>query len=92
MSADSDPPVQPNGVNPGESLGITFNLAGGGTFDDVLAELGDGTLRVGIHVQAFDTGGSESFVNSPIPEPHAVALFAIGALLVGTSIRRRQQA
>ena len=36
FSADSDPPAQPLGVNPGESLGITFDLQSGGIFDDVV--------------------------------------------------------
>ena len=98
FSADSDPPAQPNGVNPGETLGILFDLVGGGTFAGVMSELTDRTLRVGIHVQGFDLGGteefpggSESFVNTPIPEPHAAVLFAVGALVVGTATRRRLQ-
>lgn len=63
FSADSDPAVVQNGVNPGESLGIGFDLLTGKTFDDVLISLSDGSLRIGIHVQGFDDGGSESFVN-----------------------------
>lgn len=65
FSADSDPPAQPNGVNPGENLLIVFNLINGKTFDDVLAALeltGTDTLKIGIHVQGF-ANGSESFVN-----------------------------
>lgn len=54
FSADSEPPVQPNGVNPGEELTIVFDLASGFTFADTLAALGDGSLRIGIHVQGFD--------------------------------------
>ncbi len=99
LSADSDPPAQPNGVNPGETLGILFDLVGGGTFAGVMSELTDRTLRVGIHVQGFDLGGteefpggSESFVGTPIPEPHAAVLFVVGALVVGTATRRRLQA
>jgi hypothetical protein len=78
LSADSDPPVSASGVGPGESLGILLDLQGGQDFADVLAELADGTLRVGIHVQAFATGGSESFVN--VPEPHALGLSGLGLL------------
>ena len=91
FSADSDPPVQLNGVNPGESLGILFDLQGTGSFDNVIALLNNGDLRIGIHVQGFASGGSESFVNKPVPEPHAAVLFAIGALVVGTATRRRLQ-
>jgi len=64
FSADSDAPVQQNGVNPTESLGIHFGLVAGRTFDDVLADLTSGDLRIGIHVQGFESGGSEAFVNT----------------------------
>jgi hypothetical protein len=87
LSANSDPPVQPNGVNPGESLGIVLDLLGGQTFADAVAALNDGSLRIGIHVQGFASGGSESFVG--VPEPHAAILFGVGALLVTAGIRRR---
>jgi hypothetical protein len=63
--ADSNPPAQPNGVNPGEQLDITFDLQSGRTTDDVVADLLNGALRIGIHVQGFANGGSEAFVNSP---------------------------
>jgi hypothetical protein len=86
--ADSDPPAQPNGVNPGESLGILFDLQGGGTFADVVSELGTGELRIGIHVQGFAGGGSESFVNDGVvPEPTAALLFGLGALAVARRSR-----
>jgi len=77
FTADSNPPTQPNGVNtPTEYLDITFSLQGGQTFDDVVAELSTGALRIGIHVQAFGNGGSESFINGPST---AVDLASFGA-------------
>ncbi len=69
FSADSDPPTQPNGVNPYESLGILFDLAGDKTFADVLAELESGVLWIGIHVQGFSSGGSEALVTTPPDDP-----------------------
>lgn len=87
FSADSDAPVQPNGVNPGEVLGIRFDLQSGQTFNDVLAELANGTLRIGLHVQGFESGGSESFVNAP--EPASLALSGLVVIaLAGARLRR----
>jgi len=55
---------------------IKFSLASGKTFADVVAALNSGALRVGIHVQAFANGQSESFVNLL---PTAVSLASMGA-------------
>jgi len=93
--ADSDPPVQPLGVNPGETLAITFDLVGGQTVDHVIAELQAGTLRIGIKVQGYTSGGSESFVNV-VPEPGAMLVFMAGLLTVEltrhSNARRRARA
>jgi hypothetical protein len=78
FSADSESPVQPKGVNPGESVVIVFLLKAGKTIDDVLATLADGNLRIGMHVQGFGTGGSESFVNTP--EASDLGLLTVGLL------------
>ena len=87
FSADSESPVQPKGVNPGESVVIIFLLKSGKTFADVLAGLEDQSLRIGIHVQGFATGGSESLVSTP--EPAAFGLLAIGIVALGVRLRVR---
>ena len=60
-------------------------------YADVIAELTDGRLRIGLHVQGFGNGGSESFVNNPVPVPAAVWLFGSGLIgLVGVARRKRR--
>ena len=64
FSADSDPAAQPNGVNPGEWLKIYFDLKlATQNYNTVIEDLASGALRIGIHVQGFEGGGSESFVH-----------------------------
>ncbi len=89
--ADSDPPVRPNGVGPGQELGIVFNLQSGGTLADVIRELATGELRIGIHVQGFYKHGSESLINAqPIPAPGALALASMGMGMLGLWKRRKK--
>ncbi|MHC4573586.1 MAG: PASTA domain-containing protein [Planctomycetota bacterium] len=66
FSADSDSPVRPNGIDPNESLGIIFKLDDNMQFTDVIDELATGYLRIGIKVQGFAQGTSESFVNNDV--------------------------
>lgn len=87
LAADSNAPVQPNGVNPGEQL--TFRFLS--TSTSTAANLNSGALRVGLHVQGFSNGGSESFVTSPIPEPETYAMLLAGLGLMAFVARRRRR-
>ncbi|MHC4298053.1 MAG: hypothetical protein ACYS7Y_12190 [Planctomycetota bacterium] len=90
FSFDSDPPVQPNGVNPGETLGLLFDLQSGQGYADLLGQLGDASLRIGIRVQGFACGGSEAFVNNviPVPVPGALLLGVFGLSIAGVKLRK----
>jgi len=58
---------------------------------------GPGDLRIGLHVQSFSNGGSESFVNSPdgvaspFPEAQTTAMMLAGLGLVGFMTARRRK-
>jgi len=95
FSADSDSPVQPNGVNPGEYVGIVFNLEPNKDFDDVISAINLGfsnpwledSLRIGIHVQAIGiSGNSDSFIMTPVPG--AVILGMLGLSVAGWKLRK----
>jgi hypothetical protein len=95
FSADSEPAAAPNGVAYNEYLVVTFNLINGKTYDDVIAALDDGSLRIGMHVQALGTS-SDSFVNDDpfdsqeqVPEPSTLALTLVG-LVSACGLRRRR--
>ena len=69
-------PVSQEGVNPGEWVNVLFNLTPTKTLKDVISDMTTGSMRVGVHVQAFSNGGSEAFVNRPsiVKPPVVVAV------------------
>lgn len=79
---DADPAGPKNGLRPGESLGLLFDLTDGTSYDRVIRGFNELTLRAGIHVQALPGDFSESFISTPIPEPTTLALVSIGVLLL----------
>ncbi len=78
-------------VNTGEKLGALFQV-NGGDFDDVLAALRDGALRVGLHVKEFEGGFRESFVTAvAMPEPGTMVLGGVSLAFGAFAARRRRR-
>jgi len=87
--AEAIPAPSMNGAGPSEWVKIQYTLQGGQTYADVINELASGDLRIGIHVIAFASGGSESFINVPVPEPGTGLLVGLGLAGMATLRRRR---
>jgi MYXO-CTERM domain-containing protein len=77
-----------NGVNPGESLGILFDLEPGVAFDRLVDAVASRGLRVGLHVQGLQGGASASYVQIPEPAPAILALAGLGMLATLRRSRR----
>ncbi|TFG47732.1 MAG: PEP-CTERM sorting domain-containing protein, partial [Candidatus Brocadiia bacterium] len=82
--ASAKSPAPKNGINPGESIRLIFDLKTGKTCADVITDLGTGDLRIGIHVIALPDGSSEAVIT---PEPTTIALLGLGAI---TLLKRRR--
>jgi hypothetical protein len=84
------------GVNSNsEFVTLSFLLANGKNFGDVISAMESGALRIGLHVQSIGglTGGSDSYINNPtpVPVPAALPLFASGLAGLGWLSRRRKR-
>lgn len=75
-----DSQLSVNGVNPGESLTINFDLIGSTTTTDVINALNNNDLRVGIHLIALPDGTSEAAIN--VPDPTTFLLLGLGGLVL----------
>lgn len=79
-----------NGIGSGEWLEVGWTLSGI-TFDQLVAGLNSGDIRVGLHVQSAGLEGKDSFsaVTTHTPLPGAVWLLGTGLLgLLGVRLRR----
>ena len=85
FSADSDNPVTKNGISQGEWLTIKFDLINGGSFSNVISQLNDSTLRIGLHIQTLPNSPNWN-VSMPavnlVPEPATIAILSLGGLLL----------
>jgi len=82
--AEANNPAPKKGVNDNTDwLTLTFELINGATVADTISAMGS-DLRIGIHVTAFESGGSESLIAPPqVPVPAAVWLFGSALGLLG---------
>ncbi len=83
------------GVNTAtEWLTMDYALQSGQTYANVITELSNGNLRLGLHVRAFAGDGlSASFVNiKPVPVPAAAWLLGSGLIGLAGIGRRRAAA
>lgn len=78
-----------HGVGPGESLEVILGLAPGVSFEDLVAALFAGDVRIGLKAQGFASGGNESLIAVPVPELSTSVLLGVGlAGLIGAGRRR----
>jgi hypothetical protein len=79
------------GVQGGEALGLSFS----GNYNNVVAALNSGALKLGLHVQALPNGASDSFLSSSAntentPEP--LTMLAAGAAVGFGAMFKKQRA
>jgi len=77
-----------NGIQAPETLGVSFVA----NYNNVLAALTDGTLRLGLHVQALPGGASDSYISSNTENtPEPLTMLAAGAAVgFGTMFKKQR--
>jgi hypothetical protein len=80
------------GIQGGESLGLSFVA----NYNNVIAALNDGSLKVGLHVQALPNGQSDSYLSSSIDNtentPEPLTMLAAGAAVGFGTMFKKQRA
>ena len=81
------------GIQANEKLGLAFR----GDFDNIMTALNNGTLKIGLHVQALPGGASDSYISSSssgntqdTPEP--LTMLAAGAAVGFGTMFKKQRA
>ena len=72
-------PAPKAGINPGQWIGICFDLVDGVTAADVFEAMYERNLRIGVHVTSLPDGSSEAG-STTNPEPATICLLGFGAL------------
>jgi hypothetical protein len=77
------------GIQAPETLGVSFT----GNYTNVLAALTDGTLKIGLHVQALQNGQSDSYISSNTQDtPEPLTMLAAGAAVGFGTMFKKQRA
>jgi len=80
FSVGATPPPSKNGIDPGESITVRFNLLSGHSSAEIISQLNNGDLRIGAHI--ISVGPNKVSVSAVTPEPVTIGLLGLGGLLI----------